>query len=145
MYDFRSSRNKFRTIFWRLIFDISLPTFSSILKQTKPKLFVLEIWMERGDGKTINFVTLSIASKIFGKTILNPLYFERTQVALTFIAPLRIHFQWSKSTVDTCSLRSVFNVFRWTASLGTPNDTPHFSFQEEGVGSMKQKKKIVIP
>lgn len=49
--------------------------------------------MERGVGKTINFVTLSIASKIFGKTVLNPLYFERTQVALTFIAPLRIHFQ----------------------------------------------------
>ena len=34
--------------------------------------------MERGVGKTINFVTLSIASKIFGKTVLNPLYFERT-------------------------------------------------------------------
>lgn len=47
-----------------------------------------------------------------------------------------------KYTVD--SLRSVFNVFRWIASLGTPNDTPHFSFQEEGFGSMKQKKIIVI-
>ena len=41
--------------------------------------------MERGVGKTLNFVTLSIASKKFQETVLNPVYFERTQVAFTFI------------------------------------------------------------
>lgn len=28
--------------------------------------------------------------------------------------------------------------------MGTPDDTLHFSFQEEGFGSMKQKKIILI-
>lgn len=107
------------------------------------KIFGLENWMERGVRKTLNFkfVKLSIPSKIFEKTILNPLYlacksricgdkrrsqatcdFERTQVTLgrpnwdtNFIAPLRMPFQWSKSTVG--SLRSVFIVLMRTPSF----------------------------
>ena len=99
--------------------------------------------MERGVRKTLNFkfVKLSIPSKIFEKTILNPLYlacksricgdkrrsqatcdFERTQVTLgrpnwdtNFIAPLRMPFQWSKSTEG--SLRSVFIVLMRTPSF----------------------------
>ena len=99
--------------------------------------------MERGVRKTLNFkfVKLSIPSKIFEKTTLNPLYlacksricgdkrrsqaicdFERTQVTLgrpnwdtNFIAPLRMPFQWSKSTAG--SLRSVFIVLMRTPSF----------------------------
>ena len=112
-------------------------------EEKNPKIFVLENWMERGVEKTLNFkfVKLSIPSKIFEKTIPNPLYlayksricgekrrshatcdFERTQVTLgrpnwdtNFIAPLRMPFQWSKSTVG--SLRSVFIVLMRTPSF----------------------------
>ena len=38
--------------------------------------------MERGIRKILAFVKLQIASKIFGKIILKPKNFEKTQVAL---------------------------------------------------------------
>ena len=39
--------------------------------------------MERGIRKILAFVTLQIASKIFGKIILKPKNFEKTRVALS--------------------------------------------------------------
>lgn len=97
--------------------------------------------MERGVGKTINFVTLSIASKILGKTVLNPLYFERTQVALKFYSPAQNPLPM---ILKQCRQPKKCFQFRWTTSLCTPDNTLHFSFQVEGIGSMKQKKIIVI-
>ena len=144
MYNFRSLWNKFPTNFWSFLSHFTPYVTPAIFRRKKkPKIFVLENWMERGVRKTLNFkfVKLSIPSKIFEKTILNPLYlacksricgdkrrsqatcdFERTQVTLgrpnwdtNFIAPLRMPFQWSKSTVG--SLRSVFIVLMRTPSF----------------------------
>ena len=40
--------------------------------------------MERGIRKVLSFVVGEIASKVFGKIILNPCNFEKTQVPLEF-------------------------------------------------------------
>ena len=75
--------------------------------------------MKRGIRKVLTFVKLEIASKIFGPENNTKSLFEKTQVALwskdtNFIAPLKMHFSRSKSTVDNLT---VFHAFRRKPSL----------------------------
>ena len=75
---------------------------------------------ERGIRKILTSVT-PFARKIFGEAlaISKRLKFPQDDRTVTnFIAPLRMHFQRSKSTLDI--LKSVFNVFGRKPSLGAP-------------------------
>ena len=76
--------------------------------------------MEREKSKIITFVKRSITSKLFGKITLLPLKFRKASNStdVTFIAPLRIRFWRSKSTLD--SLKRLFNVFSRKPSLAPP-------------------------
>ena len=67
-------------------------------RKRKPKIFGLENWMERGVRKTLNFVKVSITSKISGETNTDSPVFlrglklsqhDRTDTNL--IAPLRMY------------------------------------------------------
>ena len=75
--------------------------------------------MERGIRKILTFVELKIASKsealVIRKDSSSPRMTKQIQI---FIAPLRIHFERSKNTLD--SLKSVVNAFRRKPSLGAP-------------------------
>ena len=113
MYNFWSLSNKSPTIFWRLIFQ----------KKRKPKIFGLKNWMERGIRKCLTFVIRQIASKIFGKKNTQALKISKRlkfpsvdRTDRNFIAPLKVNFYSSKSTLD--SLKSVCSVLKRKLSLG---------------------------
>ena len=122
MFNFRNISNKFPMIFQSLIFRISVPSQPIFCRKRKPKIFGFKNAMERGIRKILTFVKLKIASKIFGEIII--VISKRLKLPqdnrtdTNFIAPLRMHFQRSDSTLD--GLKSVFNAFRRKPSLGAP-------------------------
>ena len=74
---------QFSKLVKQIPYELFFCTFHSLCyaifrRKKKPKIFGLENWMERGVKKTLNFkfVKLTVPSKIFEKTILNPLYLE---------------------------------------------------------------------
>ena len=89
-------------------------------RKRKPNIFGFKNVMEREKSKIITFVKRSITSKLFGKITLLPLKFRKASNStdVTFIAPLRIRFWRSKSTLD--SLKRLFNVFSRKPSLVPP-------------------------
>ena len=72
--------------FLKFNFHISLPKLGSFfVEKRKPKIFGLKNAMEREIleiRKCLSLVILEIASKIFGKIIVSPYNFEKTQVPL---------------------------------------------------------------
>ena len=135
MYNFRSRSNKFPIRFCNEFnFAFQSPSQAIFRRKRKPKIVGFENAMERRIRKILISVKLKIASKIFGKIIPKPLQFRKdsscprtTEPDTSFIAPLRMHFQRSKSTLD--SLKSVFNTFRRKPSLGAPEELCHKIYQ----------------
>ena len=79
--------------------------------------------MERGIRKCLTFVISQIASKLFGEKNTQALKISKwlklpqgDRTDTNFIAPLKMNFYSSKSTLD--SLKSVFNVLKRKLSLG---------------------------
>ena len=118
MYFFRSLSNKLRTIFLTLIFALYFPSYAICRRKKEPKIFGFKNLMERGIRKCLTSVIRQISSKknynqalVISKRLKFP---QGDRTGTNFTAPPRMHFQSSKSPLD--SLKSVFNVFRTKTS-----------------------------
>ena len=122
MYNFRSFSNKFPTIFWSLIFHISLPRSGCFpyKDKRKSKIFGFKNVMERGIIKNLNFVIHILHLKFSG----SPCNFEKTRRFSRLEWPNRCKFYcaaygmhfWESGEPKEC-----FQCFqKETPSLGAP-------------------------
>ena len=75
--------------------------------------------MERGIRKILSFVKRQIAANIFGKIILKPCNFEKTQVS-RMTEQIQVLYRRWECTLD--SLKSVSSVLRRKSSLGATDE-----------------------
>ena len=120
MYSFRSTSNQ-------IPYDFLKFNFSHFSPQVR--LFFLEKgnlkfsdskmrWKEESEKFSLSSnlkLHLTSEALVIRKDSSSPRMTKQIQI---FIAPLRIHFERSKNTLD--SLKSVFNAFRRKPSLGAP-------------------------
>ena len=138
-YNFRSLSYKFLTIFLlKFNFHIFLPNLGYFSQKKGTENFRIK---KCGGVKSENVSHsqyLKFHLKIFEKNNTQTLvisnkrfkFLQDDRTDTNFIAPLRMHFQVSKSTLD--SLKSVFNVFRRTPSLGASDNIKkewHFEYR----------------
>ena len=126
--------------------EASFFTFHFVFSQKrKPKIFGFKNVIKRGIRKILTFIKGSIASKIFDKITLKPLYFRKAsssprktesiqilQRRLDFISrDLRV-----LCTLD--SLKRIYNAFRRKPSLGAPG-LRHASFEKKALVRLMRK------
>ena len=127
-YNFRSLSKKIPYDFLKFNFSNFTPYVRLIFLKEANLKFSDSKMRQRGIRKILTFAKRSTASKFFGKilntealVISKSLKFPKDDRTDTnFIAPLRMHFQRSKSTLD--SLKRLFNAFRRKLSLVAPEN-----------------------
>ena len=108
MYNFWSLSNKFPTIFWRLIFHISLPQERLFFAEKgNLKLWDSKMsWREESEKFSLSF-NGKLHLKFSGKSYWSPCNFEKAQVALRWPNRYKFHSWRGFTPVSTVLRKSV--------------------------------------